>query len=124
MSLLADMHKNAMPIDSSFSFSFPSIDDAVIWALLLAFSLSSLFFSAASIFKSLLEREENIKKMYSHDFTWILNVLPFDFSCEIVLDSNDSDYGLVRAYTIANKQKYDGLIESSQIEINRLYYGP
>ena len=49
---------------------------------------------------------------------------PFDFSCEIVLDSNDSDYGLVHAHAIANKQKYDGLIESSQIEINRLYYSP
>ena len=51
-------------------------------------------------------------------------MLPFDFSCEIVLDSNDPDYGLVRAYTIANKQKYGGLIERSQIEINRLNYGP
>jgi hypothetical protein len=29
-SLLADMHKKAMPVDSSFSFSFPSIDAAVI----------------------------------------------------------------------------------------------
>ena len=95
-----------MPIDSSFSFSFPSIDDAVICAL------SSLFFSVASTFKSLLEQEIFRKCSYNfiHESYMVLYLLTL-----AVKQSWTRTIPIIVSYTHTPQQTNKNMIDSLKV---------